>query len=164
MTRYFLIIVCALFVVACNDDKSAEQKPQRLPPQYFYFPRANVYFDSSNKEYLFLANDSANWQTAKQIPNVMQGLMDKSVYVSNPQQPVWKDNEKHRLIYSSLLYATAEDTVQKKEIPKPVAKAPVDTVAQKKKDAKGIKKVLGKILGIFKKKKKDTTINLSVDQ
>lgn len=157
MNRYFLIFF-AFLLVACNDDdKSAEQKPQKLQPQYFYYPRANVYFDSANKEYLFLANDSSNWQSAKQIPNVMQGLMDKSIYVQSPSQPVWKDNDKHKLIYSSLLYATAEDTVQKKEIPKPVAKVPVDTVAQEKKDAKGIKKVLGKIFGIFKKKKKDTT-------
>lgn len=152
-----MIVLFALSIVGCNDnDKAAEQKTARLSPQYFYFPRANVYFDSANKEYLFLATDSSDWQTAKQIPNVMQGLMDKSIYIETPSQPVWKDNEKHRLIYSSLLYATAEDTVQKKEVPKPIAKAPVDTVVAEKKP-KGIKKVFGKIFGIFKKKKKDTT-------
>lgn len=157
MNRYLLIFF-ALLLVACNDDdKSAEQKPQKLPPQYFYYPRANVYFDSANKEYLFLANDSSNWQTAKQIPNVMQGLMDKSIYVQNPAQPVWKDNYKHKLIYSSLLYATAEDTIQKKVVPKPIVKVSVDTVVKEKKEPKGLRKVLGKIFGIFRKKKKDTT-------
>jgi hypothetical protein len=159
MNSYCLIAFFALLVTACSDDdKAAEQKPARSTPQYFYFPRANVYFDSANKEYLFLANDSSSWQTARQIPNVMQGLMDKSIHIKAPPQPVWKDNDKHKLIYSSLLYATAEDTVQKKEVPKPVAKAPVDTTATEKKDPKGFRKVIGKIFGIFKKdkKKKDT--------
>lgn len=157
MNRYFLIIFIALVIAGCNDgNKTTQQKPTRLSPQYFYYPRANVYFDSANKEYLFLANDSSNWQTAKALPNVMQGLMDKSIYIQNPSQPVWKDNDKHKLIYSSLLYATPEDTVEKKEIPKPIVKVSVDTTAKEKKEAKGLRKVLGKIFGIFKKKKKDT--------
>lgn len=160
MNKPFRIFFFSFFLFACNnnDDKPAEQKPVKLQPQYFYFPRANVYFDSANKAYVFLANDSTGWQMAKQIPNVMQGLMDKSAYIQNPPEPVWTDNEKHKLIYSALLYATAQDTVMKKVVPKPVAPPPVADTLAKERKRKGIKKLVDKIFGIFKKnkKKKDT--------
>lgn len=147
-----------LFACNNNDEKPAEQKPVKLQPQYFYFPRANVYFDSANKEYVFLANDSTGWQTTRQIPNVMQGLMDKSAFIQNPSQPVWADNEKHKLVYSALLYATAQDTVAKKPAPRPVTPPPAIDSSTKEKKRKGIKKLVDKIFSIFKKdkKKKDT--------
>lgn len=159
MNKPFRIFFLSFLLFACNNsDQPAEQKLAKLQPQFFYFPRANVYFDSANKEYIFLANDSTGWQTAKQIPNVMQGLMDKSAYIQNPPQPVWADNEKHKLVYSALLYATAQDTVAKKPVPKPVAPLPVADTLAKEKKRKGIKKLVDKIFGIFKKdkKKKDT--------
>ena len=160
MNERLLIFLFSFVLFACGSGEREEKKPTALPPQYYYYPRANVYFDSANKDYIFLANDGATWQTAKQIPNVVQGLMDKSVLIQNPPQPVWKDNEQHRFIYSSLLYATPEDTVAKKELPPPppVAKT-TDTVSEKeKKERKGFRKFVDKIFGVFKKdkKKKDT--------
>src|SRR5215218_7557781 len=107
------ILFFSLILFACGNGEEEKKTPATLPPQYYYYPRANVYFDSANKDYLFAANDGTSWQTAKQIPNIVQGLMDKSVFISNPPQPVWKDNEQHRLIYSAVLYATPEDTVAK---------------------------------------------------
>lgn len=160
MNGYQRFFVLLLFFVACNNEqKKEEKKAAGLPPAYYFFPRANVYFDSANKDYLFLANDGKTWQSAKQIPNIVQGLMDKSVLIVTPSNPVWKDNEQHRLLYSSLLYAMPSDTVAKKLPPKPVVKVQ-DTiaVAKEKKERKGLRKFVDKIFGIFKKdrKKKDT--------
>jgi len=158
MNGRFLLYFFLLFCFACNSKPAAKKEAVALQPQYYYYPRANVYFDSANKDYVFLANDGKTWQTAKQIPNIVQGLMDKSVLITNPSQPVWKDNEKHKLVYSALLYVTSADTLEKKEPPKPVATAPVDTAATEKKEHKGVRKMLDKFFGLFKKdkKKKDT--------
>ena len=160
MNERLLLFFFSFVLAACGNTERGEKKPAALPPQYYYFPRANVYFDSANKDYVFLANDGTTWQTARQIPNVVQGLMDKSVLIKNPPQPVWKDNEQHRFIYSSLLYATPEDTVAKKAPPPPPVAKTTDTVSEKeKKDRKGFRKFVDKIFGVFKKdkKKKDTT-------
>ena len=64
--------------------------------------------------------------------------------------PVWKDNGNHKLLYSALLYATPNDTMQKKE-PKPEVRkqANPDTV---KKERKGLRKFFDKLFG---RKKKD---------
>ena len=154
MNPRFLLLFSLLILLACNNEKKEEKKPVTLPPQYYYYPRANVYFDSANKDYLFVTTDGKTWQTAKQIPNVVQGLMDKGIFIPNPSQPVWKDNEQHKLIYSSVLYAVPGDTVAKKEPPKPEIKAPDTLVVKEKKDRKGLRKFVDKIFSIFKKDKK----------
>lgn len=142
-------------LVACNN-KAEEGKPESpaiLPPQYYYFPRANVYVDSANKDYLFLANDGKTWQTAKQIPAAMQVMMDKSVLIEKPTQPVWQDNENHRLVYSALLYATASDTTRKAP-PKPkeaASKPAADSAKEAGKERKGLRKFFDKLFGKNKK-------------
>ena len=158
MIRYLLIVGTLFFWVACNDDQPQVNtvQPAPLPPQYYYYPRANVYFDSANKDYLFLSTDSTNWLSAKQIPAVVHQLMDKGVHLQNPPDPVWKDNATHRLVYSAVLYATHNDTVAKKVVKparKPVVPVAdsVDTIA--KKERKGLGKFLDKIFGRNKKKK-----------
>lgn len=98
-----------------------------------------------------MGNDGKTWQSEKQIPAVMQALLDKNVLIITPSKPVWKDNENHKLVYSALLYASPTDT---QEIKKPViivAPAPKDTVV-KKKERKGLGRFLNKIFGRKKKK------------
>ena len=161
----FLIVLSMFFFVACSGNRQPEaEKPELQPAQYYYFPKANVYFDSANKDYLFLAADSNGWQTSKQVPAVVHSLMDKSVYIADPAQPVWKDNDKHKLVYSALLYATPNDTVEKKELPKvvttkPAATAPTADSASEasKKRRTGVGRFLDKLFGGLKKKKKDST-------
>lgn len=157
MNGRFLLLVFSFCLIACKDDqKAAPPKVDTLPPQYYYFPRANVYFDSANKDYLFLTADSSAWQSSKQIPAVVHSMMDKSVLIENPSQPVWKDNDKHKLVYSALLYATPNDTIEKKEPPKPLADTPKKTEEEVKppKKRSGVRRFLDKIFG--GKKKKDT--------
>lgn len=158
MNRYLRLLVFPVFFFACNDTKEEPvKKVEALPPRYYYYPRANVYFDSANKDYLFLANDGVTWQTAKQIPNIVQGLMDKSVFIQSPAEPVWKDNEKHKLVYSALLYATPSDTMEKKPPPKPVVSRPekkIDSTTVTEKKRSGIGRFIDKIFGGLKKDKK----------
>ena len=83
----------------------------------------------------------------------MHSMMDKGVLLDTFSQPVWKDNQNHRLIYSAVLYRSPNDTVEKK--PGPVVQKPVadvDTSVGQKKEKKGLSKFLDKLFG---KKKKD---------
>lgn len=156
MTGRLLTFLLAVCLLACSDDqKRLPQKTASLPPQYYYYPRANVYFDSANKQYVFLTADSSSWQSSAQVPAVVKSLMDKGVLIEHPSHPVWKDNDKHRLVYSALLYATPNDTIEKVEPPQPVADTPVKAPEESKPEKKrsGIRRFFDKIFGGLKKEK-----------
>src|SRR5918993_4211375 len=115
MIKFFALTLFVLCFACTNKKAEKIVVAPPPPPKYYFFPKANVYFDSVNKDYLFLTNESRTWSTAKQIPDVMQSMMDKSVLIDSPSTPVWKDNQNHKLVYSALLYASPNDTVKKKE-------------------------------------------------
>ena len=142
---FFLLLI---FFVACNNNKAEKVVVPPPAPKYFFFPKANVYFDTVNKDYVFLGNDGKTWMKEKQIPAIMQSMMDKSIVIDSPSMPVWKDNENHKLVYSALLYASPNDTVQKKA---PVVAKPVNPDSIKK-EKKGLAKFIDKLFG---RKKKD---------
>jgi hypothetical protein len=152
MRSYLLMAICFL-CFACGDNQARDTTVAAPPPpKYYYYPKANVYFDSVNRDYIFLGSDGATWTSGKEIPAAMHSMMDKSVLLDTFSQPVWKDNQNHRLIYSAVLYRSPNDTVEKK--PEPVVQKPTvtaDTVEQKK-EKKGLRKFLDKLFG---KKKKD---------
>ena len=148
--RCYVIIAFFLFLTSCNDNKAEKITiAAPLQPKYFFYPKANVYFDTVNKNYLFLGNEGS-WVTEKVIPAAMQEMMDKSVLLDTFLQPVWKDNENHKLVYSAALYASPEDTVEKKPVSVIQKQANPDTTV--KKERKGVRKFLDKI---FSRKKKE---------
>ena len=158
MNKPIVAFLFIFFLAACNQnaEESRVEGVETKAPLYYYFPKANVYIDSANSDYIFLGNDGKTWQTAKQIPAAMQALMDKNVLIEYPTEPVWQDNESHRLVYSALLYATPNDTT-KKEAPRPTVARPAvkDTAEEEKKERKGLGKFLDRIFGKKKKDQKD---------
>jgi len=150
MLKFFSLAI-AFFCFACGNNK-AETAAAPPPPKYYFYPQANVYFDTVNQDYLFLTNEGKTWTSARQIPDVVQSMMDKSVLIDSPAAPVWKDNANHKLVYSALLYASPNDTVERKE-PVVVVKKPVNSDSVKKK--KGLGKFLDKIFGRKKKAKQE---------
>ncbi len=153
MVRFLIFLLVLLFSQSCNNNKALPTKNRPAPAiahQYYFYPKANVYFDSANKEYLFLGNDGKSWQTAKEIPVAMQVLMDKKVFIASPADPVWKDNQNHKLIYSALLYASPADTQPNKAV-KPVV---IEASKPAEKKRSGFRRFFDKIFG---RKKKDTT-------
>jgi hypothetical protein len=111
----FILIVAA--VVGFSSKKPAEKKI--LPAYYYYFPQANVYFDSVNKLYTYQTSNNEGWHTDMNIPDSLRFLLNKKVILGKCQDPVWKNNEHDRLIYSVSLYATSEDFKEKKVQPPP---------------------------------------------
>lgn len=155
----FFTLALTAVLFACSDNKAeklaaAVHPPAPPAPKYYFFPKANVYVDSVNRDYVFLSGDGKTWTTEKQIPAVVHGLMDKSILIDSPPQPVWKDNENHRLVYSAVLYATPADTVEKKER-RVVAKAEAPDTAEKKERKGGLRRFFDKLFG---KKNKDKSL------
>lgn len=158
MMRCFgLLIVCFIFF-SCSDNKAEQNTPAPPPPIYYFYPKANVYFDTVNRDYVFLGSDGKTWTAEKQIPAAMQSMMDKSILLDTFSQPVWKDNQNHRLIYSAVLYAVPEDTIEKKPLPIAEQK-PVDAEVDEKKEKKGLRKFLDKLFGKKKKDKEEKSQN-----
>jgi len=149
--RSYSVIVILFFCFACNNNKAEKTIVAAPPPTpvYYFFPKANVYFDTVNKNYVFLGGDGKTWTSGKEIPAIMNTMMDKSILLDTFSQPVWKDNQNHRLIYSAVLYASPNDTIEKK--PEPIVQKPAipDTVVKKEK--KGLRKFFDKLFGRKKK-------------
>ncbi|HWJ29165.1 MAG TPA: hypothetical protein VNS32_21675, partial [Flavisolibacter sp.] len=99
----FILIVAA--VIGFSSKKPAEKKI--IPPYYYYFPQANVYFDSVSKLYTYQISNNEGWYTDMNIPDSLRFLLNKKVILGNCPDPVWKNNEHDRLIYSVSLYATS---------------------------------------------------------
>ena len=156
MRSYFLLMICFL-AFACGESevKSKAVAAPPPPPKYYYYPKANVYFDTVNKDYIFLGSDGATWTSGKAIPAAMQSMMDKSVLLDTFSQPVWKDNQNHRLIYSAVLYRSPNDTIEKKPEPVVLKPAPGPDSVGEKKEKKGLRKFLDKLFGKKKKDKED---------
>ena len=151
MWRSFLVLSGFVFLLSCNDNKAEEKvEPPPPPPKYYFYPKANVYFDTVNKTYIFLGSDGRTWTSEKEIPAAMQSMMDKSIFLDTASQPVWKDNQNHRLIYSAVLYASPADTIEEAP-PVIVQQAPPEV---EKKEKKGLGKFFDKLFG-KKKKNKD---------
>lgn len=147
--RYILPIGICLAFLACSTKKAEQPKITPLQPRYYFYPRANVYFDSANMDFIFQGNDGQTWQTETQIPAAMQALLDKNIRIDSPSTPVWKDNENHRLLFSALLYTSPSDT---QEIKKPAVLPPPKDTVEKKKERKGLRKFFDKIFNRKKRK------------
>lgn len=150
-----LLLIASLLSCKESGNPVPDESPDRLPPQYYYYPKANIYFDSANKLYFFQTADSLSWQSAAQIPAVMVGLLDKSIRIADTAHPVWQHNANHRLIYSAILYATPNDTVVAKK-PLRISKKPAfdggDSSASGSGKRKGFRGFLDRI---FKRDKKN---------
>ncbi len=75
---------------------------------YYYYPKANFYYDSTKGNYILWDSTNLKWMTTDNLP-VQQSDLGKTVRIGQVTEPVWKENEQHRLIYSVTLYSGPED-------------------------------------------------------
>jgi hypothetical protein len=118
------IAILALPLSYCSSKKKAEP-PDTEPRKVYFYPKANVYFDTKEQEYLFFDSIGMSWQENKNLPDSIRGRLEKNVVLEKEVPPVWKNNEQHRLVYSATLYATKQDLEEKE--PEPIASASSDS-------------------------------------
>lgn len=160
MSRSVLFIILIIILGACNHKPSPNTAA--LVHAYVYYPKPNVYYDTTQKAFIYFDSSAANWKTGN-LPVNLQADMGKSVLIPNPTTPVWNNNKEHRLIYSATLYADSEDF--KKQHPRethPVISKPAHRTVEdnsshgeeagRKKEHHKVGDFLRKIFG---KKKKD---------
>jgi hypothetical protein len=75
---------------------------------YYYYPKANFYYDSTSQKYICWDSASAEWKNTDKLP-VQQADLGKTVRIGQVADPVWKENQHHRLIYSVSLYSDPQD-------------------------------------------------------
>ncbi len=144
-----LIAFGVVALISCS--KQPGPKEIEAGQTYYFYPKANVYFDTTAGNYIFLGEDG-NWQTSIKLPADKQSLLEKNIIINNPELPVWKNNDVHKLLYSATLYSTAADFKEEEKIALSNKKdLPIEKAEEKDKDNKtGIGKFFNKI---FKGKK-----------
>ena len=75
---------------------------------YYYYPKANFYYDSTKGTYIIWDSIESSWKSSDKLP-VQQSDLGKTVRIGEVTEPVWKENQDHRLIYSVSLYSAPDD-------------------------------------------------------
>lgn len=143
----------SMCLIACTQP----QKKSTQGTTFYYFPKANVYYDLEQKEYYVLDSVAGNWQQKKQLPVEEQSHLGKKIVIENPSVPVYKDNNQHRMIYGIVLYSSPEEMRQKfiedslkslpKKIPKRIRREEESENEHQEKPKSKLRKFLDKIFG-----------------
>lgn len=121
------------------------------PHVYYYYPKANMYYDSTEDTYINWDSVEHDWKISSNLP-VNAGEIGRSVKIDHPADPVWSDNSNHRMIYAVSLYTSKKDLKKEQKNDGRVAVRTVDkqASAEKEKKRSGIRKFFDRL---FAKKK-----------
>ena len=151
-----VVILLGAFLIFFRKTESKSFKSDRpvKAHTYYYYPKANFYYDSTEGNYICWDSTNTEWQKTDKLP-VQEVDLGKRVRIGETTDPVWKENQHHRLVYSVSLYSNPKD-FKKKEKPVVVATAKTDSADVLEKDDKksGVKKFFEKIFPPKKKKEK----------
>src|SRR5215204_4839265 len=152
------VVVLLGAVVAFSSRKQVNlikgDRPPVTPHTYYYYPKANFYYDSTGGNYICWDSAATEWKTTDKLP-VQEVDLGKRVRIGESAKPIWQENQDHRLIYSVSLYSEPKDFKKKKE--KPVVTTPKqqqDTMSELEKSERksGVKKFFERIFPPKKKK------------
>src|SRR5580765_8262461 len=117
MKHIFLILLSAVSFLQCN---RSPQKKVQAPEQsqiqgksFYYYPRANVYYDIEEKQYIFFDSLKNTWEKKQQPSPEEIEKMGKKIAIENPSVPVFKDNQQHRIVYGTALYTSTGELRKK---------------------------------------------------
>ena len=156
MKAYLIIITALVLGTAVFLGFSTRKEPKKQTvvgdtvylsdTVYYYYPKANVYYSVVKGDYFFLDNDGKTWLENKQLTEDQKKGLDTKVLLRNPVQPVWRDNEQHRIIYAVALYASPADLKEEpvKGHDSKKGKATIKASSERNKET-GIKKFFKKI-------------------
>ena len=151
-----IVIILGGFLIFApkGERKRIESSRPAIAHTYYYYPKANFYYDSTDGKYVIWDTAELKWDETKQLP-LQQEDLGKRVRIGETTAPVWKENEQHKLIYSVSLYSDPKD-FKKKEKPVVSTKEKQDTLTaeEQAKKKSGVKKFFERIFP--PKKKKDS--------
>jgi hypothetical protein len=115
-----MLIILALVALLPKSEKSVLNRDRpSIPHTYYYYPKANFYYDSTDGKYICWDSSGSAWKKSSELP-LQQDDLGKRVRIGQAPEPVWQENEHHRLIYSVSLYSGPKDfKIEKKTAVKP---------------------------------------------
>ena len=149
------VVILLGAILALSPKKESKLLQSNRPIEvhtYYYYPKANFYYDSTAGNYVCWDSAASEWKTTDKLP-VQQEDLGKRVRIGDLAAPVWRENENHRLIYSVSLYSDAKDFKKKeKPVVKDTLKSDTLTTEEKVEKKSGVKKFFEKIFPSKKKK------------
>ncbi|MBC7827430.1 MAG: hypothetical protein H7122_06780 [Chitinophagaceae bacterium] len=150
-----MLVLGAFLVFSPKDQKKLilnDRPRSEALHTYYYYPKANFYYDSTEGKYICWDSTALEWKEDDKLP-VQQVDLGKTVRIGESAEPVWADNQQHRLIYSVSLYSGPEDF--KKEEKTVFAESDKSNTPKSEKAEKksGVRKFFDRV---FPPKKKDS--------
>lgn len=152
-----MILVGVLLVFSPKKKKNFMQsdRPARaiVSHTYYYYPKANFYYDSTEAKYILWDSTAAVWKKTDKLP-VQQIDLGKRVRIGQATEPVWTENPHHKLIYSVFLYSGPEDFKKdkKSDVGGDSEKSNTAIKPEKAEKKRGVRKFFERIFSSRKKK------------
>lgn len=110
---YFRVFLVALlfFSAGCKNEQDKDD------PEFYYYPRKNVYYDPLKKDFWYSLNGAKTWSTFKNNNNAEPSNLGEKVVIRSRNAEVFKDNEDHRKIYAGRLYLINADAANAAAVP-----------------------------------------------
>jgi hypothetical protein len=96
----------------------------------YYYPKANVYYDVATGHYIYFDEKARTWKNNKSFSEEQKLSLGERAIINKPPDPIWKNNDADRLLYSAKLYAATRNYQQLfredslKSLPKAMATTP----------------------------------------
>lgn len=114
MKRLLLIAISLVLVILVGYVSLKSSREEETDgTTFYYYPKANLYFDVHRERYIYPDTVKGGWQKSKKLPGDRKGALGQYVILNNPTPPVWTQNSQHRLVYGTTLYAKGDDVRRK---------------------------------------------------
>lgn len=137
-------------LAGCNTNKEGRKEGT----VFYFYPESNTYLDADNGLY-YMLDQNKGWQETVQLSSAQEAALGTRVLITDPQKPVWKNNEQDRLLYSVALH-TSPEVYQKNLYEDSINSLPKKIENKERKEIEEKEKTgLGKLLEkVFSKKDK----------
>jgi hypothetical protein len=88
---------------ACNNNSNLPQN------QYYYYPKANVYYDVQRSLYFYSLNGGQSWDSVARLSDKEPSTLGNRETVYSTSLQVYKENEAHRKKYGGSLFLLANE-------------------------------------------------------
>ncbi len=124
---FFCALVLVSFFWSCkpkdsnlsmNNNTPTELKESISKPlTFYYFPKANAYYDVTNASFIYSLDSGKNWTVLPDSSKQNNPILGKRFLIKSNTSDVWRDNEIHRKMYGgTLINLVRRDSVRYKSL------------------------------------------------